>query len=109
MNPTSIVHAPSSFLDTAWKGAAAVAAPMLGGMLMDLADLFSLGPQAVPLAILVAAPLGWGIAAALGLSRTWRLGSALVAGIYCLLPGMELIPAATATSLLGVLSSRLAK
>src|SRR5260221_13151785 len=27
-------------------------------MLLDLADLFSLGPQAVPLAVLVAAPLG---------------------------------------------------
>ena len=107
MNQTAIAPSPSLFLDSPWRGAAAVAAPMLGGMLMDLADLFSLGPQAVPLAILVAAPLGWGIASALGLSRSWRLGSALVGGIYCLLPGMELIPAATATSLLGVLSARL--
>ena len=106
MKPIAIAHAPTSFLDNAWKGAAAVAAPLFGAMLLDLADLFSLGPQAVPLAILVAAPLGWGIAAALGLSRNGRLGSALVAGVYCLLPGMELIPAATATSLLGVLSAR---
>ena len=109
MTQTTLAPTPSLFLDSAWRGAAAVAAPMLGGMLMDLADLFSLGPQAVPLAILVAAPLGWGIAAALGFKRTGRLVSALVAGIYCLLPGMELIPAATATSLLGVLSTRLQK
>ena len=76
-------------------------------MLLDLADLFSLGPQAVPLAVLVAAPLGWAVAAALGFKRNGRLISALIAGVYCLLPGLELIPAATATSLLGVLSSRL--
>lgn len=75
-------------------------------MLLDMADLFSLGPQALPLAVLVAAPLGWGVAAALGLQRNGRLVSALVAGIYCLLPGMELIPVATATSLLAVLSAR---
>lgn len=100
---------PTSFLDTAWKGAAAVAAPLFGAMLLDFADLLSLGPQALPLAVLVAAPLGWGVAAALGFKRNGRLISALVAGIYCLLPGMELIPAATATSLLGLLSSRLQK
>ena len=109
MQPTAIAAASPSFLDNAWKGAAAVAAPLFGAMLLDLADLFSLGPQAVPLAILVAAPLGWGIAAALGFKRNGRLVCSLVAGIYCLLPGMELIPAATLTSLLGVLSSRLQK
>ncbi|MFN0020865.1 MAG: hypothetical protein ACKVP0_21610 [Pirellulaceae bacterium] len=107
MQPTAIAAASSSFLDTAWKGAAAVAAPLFGAMLLDLADLLSLGPQALPLAVLVAAPLGWAVAAALGFKRNGRLISASVAGIYCLLPGMELIPAATATSLLGVLSARL--
>ena len=109
MQPTAIAATSSSFLDNAWKGAAAVAAPLFGAMLLDLADLFSLGPQALPLAVLVAAPLGWAVAAGLGFKRNGRLVSALVAGIYCLLPGMELIPAATATSLLGVLSARLAK
>lgn len=102
-----MIQAPASYLDTAWKGAAAIAAPLFGAMLLDIADLFSLGPQALPLAALVAAPLGWGVAAALGFKRNGRLVSALVAGIYCLLPGMELIPAATATSLLAALSSRL--
>lgn len=111
MTPTAIAQNPSSptILDTAWKGAAVVAAPLFGAMLMDFADLLSLGPQALPLAVLVAAPLGWGVAAALGFKRNGRLACSLVAGIYCLLPGMELIPAATATSLLGVLSSRLQK
>ena len=109
MQPTAIAATPSSLLANGWKGAAAAAAPLLGAMLLDLADLFSLGPQALPLAVLVAAPLGWAVAAALGFKRNGRLMSALVAGVYCLLPGLELIPAATATSLLGVLSSRLQK
>ncbi len=107
MQPTAIAPATSSLLANGWKGAAAAAAPLFGAMLLDLADLFSLGPQAVPLAVLVAAPLGWAVAAALGFKRNGRLISALIAGVYCLLPGLELIPAATATSLLGVLSSRL--
>ncbi len=111
MTPTAVAQNPSSptILDTAWKGAAVVAAPLFGAMLMDFADLLSLGPQALPLAVLVAAPLGWGVAVALGFKRNGRLVCSLVAGIYCLLPGMELIPAATATSLLGVLSARLQK
>src|SRR6478672_5299522 len=107
MERALIAPAPASFLDYAWKGAAAAAAPLFGAMLLDLADLFSLGPQALPLAVLVAAPLGWGVAAGLGFKRNGRLVSALVAGIYCLLPGMELIPAATATSLLALFSARL--
>ena len=107
MQPTAIAAGSSSLLDNAWKGAAAAATPLFGAMLLDVADLFSLGPQALPLAVLVAAPLGWGVAAALGFKRNGRLFSALVAGIYCLLPGMELIPAATATSLLAVFSARL--
>ena len=107
MQPTAIAATSSSFLDNAWKGAAAAATPLFGAMLLDVADLFSLGPQALPLAVLVAAPLGWGVAAALGFKRNGRLVSALVAGIYCLLPGMELLPAATATSLLAVLSAPL--
>jgi hypothetical protein len=104
MQPTAIAATSSAFLDHAWKGAAAVAAPFFGAMLLDFADLLSLGPQALPLAVLVAAPLGWRVAAGLGFRRNGRLVSALVAGIYCLLPGMELIPAATATSLLAALA-----
>ena len=94
-------------LSAGWQGAAAAAGPLFGAMLLDFADLLSLGPQALPLALFVAAPLGWAIAAALGLSRNWRLTSGLVAGIYCLLPGAELIPVATVTSLLAQLAIRL--
>ncbi|MGI8979991.1 MAG: hypothetical protein ACR2FY_12265 [Pirellulaceae bacterium] len=107
MQPLAIAATSSSLLDNAWKGAAAAAAPLFGAMLLDFADLLSLGPQALPLAALVAAPLGWAVAAGLGCKRNGRLLSALVAGIYCLLPGMELIPAASATSLLAALAARL--
>lgn len=107
MQPIAIAAPSSPLQDNAWKGSAAAAAPLFGAMLLDLADLFSLGPQALPLAVLVAAPLGWAVAAGLGCKRNGRLVSALVAGIYCLLPGMELIPAATATSLLAALAARL--
>ena len=109
MSQAAIAGTTSTLQGNAWKGAAAAAAPLFGAMLLDLADLLSLGPQALPLAVLIAAPLGWAVAAALGCKRNGRLVSALVAGIYCLLPGMELIPAATATSLLASLSARLPK
>ena len=107
MQPIAIAAPSSPLQGNAWKGSAAAAAPLFGAMLLDLADLFSLGPQALPLAVLVAAPLGWAVAAGRGCKRNGRLVSALVAGIYCLLPGMELIPAATATSLLAALAARL--
>ena len=107
MTEHTATSTPQSILSTGWQGAAAAAVPLFGAMLVDFADLLSLGPQAVPLALLVAAPLGWGIAAALGLSRNWRLASAVVAGVYVFLPGAELIPAATATSLLAQLAVRL--
>ena len=107
MQPVSLSPTAPPLLDHAWKGAAAVAAPLLGALLLDVADLFSLGPQALPLAVLVAAPLGWAVAAALGFRRNGRLLAALSAGVYCLLPGMELIPAASATTLLASLLARL--
>ena len=107
MSTPEALPVPQTLAPAAWQTAAAAAGPLFGAMLVDFADLLSLGPQAVPLALLVAAPLGWGIAAALGLSRNWRLASAVAAGVYVFLPGAELVPAATVTSLLAQLAVRL--
>src|SRR3954462_15836537 len=104
MDDQAIPRTDFALLSDGWKSAGA-GAPLVGAMLLDLADLLSLGPQALPLALFVAAPLGWAIARGLGLSRNWRLASALVAGADCLVPGTGLIPAATVTSLLAQLVS----
>ncbi len=74
--------------------------PLLGAMLLDLADFFSLGPQGPVLGLLIGAPLGWWIASLLGLNQSTRLVAALAAAIYCAIPGTELLPLASIITLL---------
>jgi hypothetical protein len=74
---------------------AATWAPLVGALLLDLADFLSLGPQGVVIGLLVGTTLGWRIAAASGLSRKWRIASAIASAVYCMVPGTELVPLAS--------------
>jgi hypothetical protein len=70
-------------------------APVFAAMLLDLADLFSLGPQGLLIGLFVGSALGWRIASTSGFSRKGRLICAALAAVYCMLPMTELLPLAT--------------
>lgn len=71
------------------------AAPLLVGLLIDVVDLLSFGPQGLVTGLLVGAPLAWWGASMWGASRGVRLTAAIAGMLYCLVPGTELLPLAT--------------
>jgi hypothetical protein len=72
--------------------------PLAGGMLIDFADLITPGPVGVFGGLLVGMPVGWWVASIYGFSVPSRCLIATLAGIYCTIPGTELIPLATMVS-----------
>lgn len=72
-----------------------LAAPLLVGMLIDVVDVLSFGPQGFATGILVGAPLAWWCASMWGLPRSVRLLAAAAAALYCFVPGTEILPLAT--------------
>lgn len=69
--------------------------PLLGSLLIDVADFFSLGPQGLILGLAEGAPCAWWVAKSLGFSQGMRLLLAGCAAVYCAVPFTELVPAAT--------------
>ena len=68
--------------------------PMLGGLLIDLADLATpLGMG--KLGLLVGGLVGWWIGSALKLSPGKRLALAALGAVYCSLPGTRKLPLGT--------------
>lgn len=75
--------------------------PMAGGMIIDLADLLTPGPVGLFGGILIGMPVGWYVASMYGFETPSRLLIATLTGIYCTIPGTELIPLATLVSACG--------
>jgi hypothetical protein len=73
----------------------AVWGPILAAMLLDVADLFSLGPQGLVIGMLAGTTLGYRIAVASGFAAKGRLACAALGALYCFLPLTELLPLAT--------------
>ena len=69
--------------------------PVVAGLIIDCVDLATFGPIGPYLGLPIGAFAGYWMGRALGLERKPSLLCALAAGIYCLLPGTELIPIAT--------------
>lgn len=69
--------------------------PVVAAMLLDLADLFSFGPQGLFIGMIAGSALGWRIAATSGFSSKGRLICAALAAVYCIVPFTELLPLAT--------------
>ncbi len=65
--------------------------PILAGAVIDAADLATLGA----VGFIVGTAAGYVIAAAYGLNWKWRIGIALLAGYYCMIPFTRFIPLAT--------------
>jgi hypothetical protein len=69
--------------------------PILAGLLIDLVDLSTFGPIGLVLGMPLGGLAGYWMASCLGLSRWAALGCALAAGVYCTIPGTEVLPLAT--------------
>jgi len=65
--------------------------PVLAGAAIDAVDLATMGA----VGFIVGAAAGYVIAAAYGLNWKWRIGIALLAGYYCMIPFTRFIPLAT--------------
>jgi hypothetical protein len=72
--------------------------PILGGLILDFADLATFGPVGIYTGMIVGCTIGWLISGIYDFSRNGRLIFALLAGIYCTIPGTFFLPLATVIS-----------
>ena len=69
--------------------------PIVAGLIIDLVDLATFGPIGLVLGLPIGAFAGYWMGRALGLGWKPSLLCALAAGIYCTIPGTEMLPLAT--------------
>lgn len=69
--------------------------PIVAGLIIDLVDLATFGPVGLVLGLPVGGLAGYWMGRALGFDKRASLWCALAAGVYCTIPGTELIPLAT--------------
>ena len=69
--------------------------PVVAGLIIDLVDLATFGPIGLVLGLPIGGAAGYWMGRTLGLNKKASLLCALAAGIYCTLPGTELLPLAT--------------
>ena len=69
--------------------------PVVAGLVIDFVDLATFGPIGLYLGLPIGGFAGYWMGRALGLERKPSLGCALLAGVYCMIPGTEMIPVAT--------------
>ena len=69
--------------------------PVVAGLIIDFVDLATFGPIGIYLGLPIGAFAGYWMGRALGLSSKFSLLCALLAGIYCMVPGTEMLPIAT--------------
>lgn len=69
--------------------------PVVAGLILDLVDLATFGPLGFFLGIPVGLAAGYWLGTCLGLGRKHCVWIAMVAAIYCTMPGTEFIPLGT--------------
>ena len=74
--------------------------PVVAGLIIDFVDLATFGPIGTYLGLPIGGFAGYWMGRALGLERKPSLLCALLAGVYCMIPGTEMIPVATAVGAL---------
>ncbi len=72
--------------------------PVIGGLVLDLTDLATFGPVGIYAGFFVGAIVGWLISSIYGSSPRTRLIWAILAGVYCMVPGTAFFPIATVIS-----------
>lgn len=74
--------------------------PIVGGLILDFADLATFGPIGLFGGMLIGGTIGWLIGNIYGFPRKAQAIYALLAGIYCTIPGTFFVPLATILSAL---------
>jgi len=74
--------------------------PLIGGLVIDLTDLATFGPAGIYAGFIVGATVGWLISSIYGFSTRTRAIWAILAGIYCMVPGTAFFPIATVVSVM---------
>lgn len=69
--------------------------PVVAGLIIDFVDLATFGPIGFYLGLPIGAFAGYWMGRALALPKKSSLLCALAAGIYCTIPGTEMLPLAT--------------
>jgi hypothetical protein len=69
--------------------------PVVAGMIIDSIDLVTFGPVGLVLGVPLGGLAGYWLGNSLGLEKDKRLLCAMAAGVYCTIPGTELLPLAT--------------
>ena len=69
--------------------------PVVAGIIIDLVDLATFGPIGLVLGLPIGGAAGFWMGRCLGLSKKVSLLCALAAGVYCTIPGTEMLPIAT--------------
>ena len=69
--------------------------PVVAGLIIDFVDLATFGPIGLYLGLPIGAFAGYWMGRALGLGPKPSGLCALLAGIYCMMPGTEMLPIAT--------------
>jgi len=69
--------------------------PVLGGLILDFADLATWGPIGLYAGMVVGVIIGWFISGIYGFSKNGRLICSVLSGIYCTIPGTFFMPLAT--------------
>jgi hypothetical protein len=69
--------------------------PVGAGMVLDLVDFATFGPIGIFLGYIAGSAVSWYLTGVLGLPMKWRKMISIFGGIYCMVPGTELIPVAT--------------
>ena len=75
--------------------------PILGGVILDCADLATYGPAGLYTGMIVGCAVGWLISDFYDYSKKGRVVFAILAGVYCSTPGTFLLPLATLTAVSG--------
>ncbi len=75
--------------------------PIVGGIILDCADLATYGPIGLYTGMIVGCTVGWVISDYYAYSKKARLVFAILAGVYCSAPGTFFFPLATLSAVLG--------
>lgn len=80
--------------------------PLAGGFILDFMDLVTFGPLGFYAGPLIGALIGWWITSIYRFSIPSRVLWAVLAALYCAIPGTEFIPVATLISALARFAER---
>ncbi len=76
-------------------------APFAGGILIDALNIAAFGPIGLYFGLIIGFTAGWWICSVYCFQKKTKILWSLLAGIYCMAPGTEFFPFATAISVIG--------